>query len=29
MKLGMDESVVRRDVKGMRRDRDKGIEIRE
>jgi len=25
----MDESVVRRDVKGMRRDRDKGIEIRE
>ena len=29
MKLGMDESVVRRDVRGMRRNRDKGIEIRE
>ncbi len=29
MKLGMDESVVRKDVKGMRRDRDKGLEIRE
>jgi hypothetical protein len=25
VKWGMDESVVRRDVRGMRRDRDKGI----
>jgi hypothetical protein len=29
VKWGMDESVVRRDVRGMRRERDKGIGIRE
>ncbi len=28
MKWGMDDSVVRRDVRGMRRERDKGIGIR-